>query len=778
MTSPLKVGIRHLVEFCCRCGDLGFEGGPTASALEGLRTHQKIQKRYSKKAIAEHRLKLEFEIEKTKIELGGRIDLLFDRESPPRVEEIKTIYSFMNSFSDRYDEPHWAQVKCYAAGYAIEQNLDRVVASLNYVNLFNNQEYRQTKSFEREDLEVFINAILLQYLNWHRLIEAQRQQTQISASSLEFPHEEFRPQQHFLASQVYRNIQRQGQLMVEAPTGSGKTISTLFPAVKAIGEDIIDQVVYLSAKTSGQNQAIAAVENMVDQGLEVSYLVIQAKAKACPCNSNEAEITADGKCSRCIGFFDRLAEAREALIKQKQLDSKTIQSAAAEYQLCPFELSLQMLPWVDIVIADLNYVFDPMVQLSYFKTDSKRKLLLIDELHNLVDRARGMYSAEISRLQIKQAAAQDNNADLVRALNSVNRALDKHLREQDKDHAVSDEVDLHFSKAIRRFSEKLNLDLFSDKKIGVETLEFAKAVYRYQAILNLYGDHHKTISIKPLRQRQVKLLCLNAFEYLREIYLLFDSVCGFSATLTPDNYFLQALGFEAPAQALRLESCFPAERLKVHSCSYVDTRYQQRESFIDQICATIHRCYQARPGNYLVFFSSYYFMQQVYERFLKHYQALPTMLQTRDANDEQRREFLKQFTAEENNLGFVIMGGIFAEGIDYQGESLIGAIVVGVGLPQASDEQKLIEQDFQRLGLNGFDHAYRFPGLTRVQQSAGRVIRSESDRGVIILLDRRFQHNAYRQHYPAHWQPQHCESIDQLEKSLVEFWASESGMIE
>ncbi|MDH5354329.1 MAG: ATP-dependent DNA helicase [Gammaproteobacteria bacterium] len=770
MTSPLKIGIRQLVEFCCRSGNLGFEGGPSASALEGLRTHQKIQKRYQKEAIAEHRLKLEFEIEETKIELGGRIDLLFDQESPPRVEEIKTIYSFMNSFTERYDEPHWAQVKCYAAGYAIEQNLDRVVASLNYVNLFNQQEYRQTKTFERNELEAFIHQILQQYLNWHRLIEAQRQQTMSSASSLEFPHQDFRPQQHYFASQVYRNIQRQGQLMVEAPTGSGKTISTLFPSVKAIGEDIIDQIVYLSAKTSGQNQAIAAVENMAEQGLEVSYLVIQAKAKACPCNNDDREIDSEGRCIRSIGFFDRLATARQALIQQRHLGVETLRRTADEYQLCPFELSLQMLPWVDIIIADLNYVFDPMVQLSYFKTDNQRKLLLIDELHNLVDRARSMYSAEISRRQIKLATEKNNNAEIVRALNGVNRALDKHLREQQLEQAVSDEINLPFTKAVRRFSEKLNLDIFGDKKISAETLEFAKAVYRYQTIHNLYGDHHKTISIKPLKHRQIKLLCLNAFEYLREIYPLFDSVCGFSATLTPDNYFLQALGFEAPAQTLRLESSFPQERLRVNTCSYVDTRYQQREAYIDQICATIHRCYQTRPGNYLVFFSSYYFMQQVYDRFLTRYRAVPTMQQSRDSSDGERRDFLNKFSAGEKTLGFVIMGGIFAEGIDYQGESLIGAIVVGVGLPQANNEQKLIEQDFQRLGLNGFDHAYRFPGLIRVQQSAGRVIRSENDRGIVILLDRRFQHNAYQQHYPAHWQPEHCETIDSLEQSLLEFW--------
>jgi len=771
MTRVLKLGIRQLAEFCCRSGDLGYEGGPGVKALEGLRTHQAIQKRYQKQASAEHRIKFEIELNNYQIELGGRIDLLFNKEMPPRIEEIKTIYSFMNSFSENFDEPHWAQAKCYAACYALENKLDSVVVSLNYVSLFNHQEHRQNKTLTTSELQIFLHQILRQYLEWNQLVEIQHDATLTSARNLEFPHENFRQQQHALAAHVYRNIQQQGQLMVEAPTGSGKTISTLFPSIKAIGEDLVDQIIFLSAKTSGQNQAITAIENMIEQGLQISYLVIQAKSKSCPCNDeNSTDINADGKCIRTLGFFDRLAVAREKLAKHRHLNPSNVREVADEFQLCPFELSLQMLPWVDIVIADLNYVFDPLVQLSYFKTDNKRKVLLIDELHNLVDRARGMYSAKLSRQQIKQALDSNNSAEVIQAINKVGRALDKELRTQSEDEAISDHTSASIAKAISRFSENLGLNLFNNKHVSAETLAFAKELFRYQNISQLYDKHHRTIDTKPVAQRQVKLMCLNAFEYLRDIYPLFNSVCGFSATLTPDHYFLQALGYAAEARSLRLDSCFPEERLQVNICSYVDTRYRQRDDYIDQICATIQRCFNARPGNYLVFFSSYLFMHKVFERFCQLYPSFDTMLKSRSADDDARGAFINEFKNHEQALGFAIMGGIFAEGIDYQGQTLIGAIVVGVGMPQANTEQQLIQQDFESIGLNGFDFAYQFPGLTRVQQSAGRVIRSETDCGVVILLDRRFQHSTYRAYYPTHWQPRLCQSIDALEESLAQFW--------
>ena len=774
MVDSLKLGIRQLAEFCCRSGDLGFDGGPGVKAQEGLRTHQAIQKRYRKQATAEYRIVTEIDIDEFRVELGGRIDLLFEHETPPRIEEIKTVYSFMNQFSESFEEAHWAQAKCYAACYALQSDDDQLGVSLNYVNLFNHQEHRQEQIFQRDELQAFLLAVLKQYIAWHKLIDSQHRVTLASARQLDFPHVDYRKQQRAFAAHIYRTIQQQKQLLVEAPTGSGKTISTLFPAVKAIGEELIDQIVYLSAKTSGQKQALEAIELMVERGLQISYLVIQAKSKCCACNEeNTPEINAEGKCLRTIGFFDRLDEARESLVKQRHLNPAVVRATADQYQLCPFELTLQMLPWVDVIIADFNYVFDPQVQLSYFKTDSKRKVLLIDEIHNLVDRARSMHSATLTRREIRQALKADKDPDVVKALGRVKRALDKHSNTQTDDEQVSDESPQALAKTIRRFSDDIGIRLFNNKHVSALTLEFSKSLFRYQCIHNLYHNHHRTIATRAVAQRRIKLLCLNALEYLKNIYPLFHSVCGFSATLSPYHYFLQALGFDEQTQVLRLDSSFPADRLSVNICSFADLRYRQRDDYIDLICDTIQRCYQNRQGNYLVFFSSYYFMDRVYSRFVQRFADIDTMLQAPSSDDNQRQTFLDQLFHRDNTLGFAIMGGIFAEGIDYRGDALIGAIVVGAGLPQANTEQQLIQQDFERLNLNGFDFAFRYPGLIRVQQSAGRVIRSESDRGVIILLDRRFAQSAYRQYYPPYWQPQHCQTLEQLDESLARFWANQ-----
>jgi Rad3-related DNA helicase len=782
MARSLKLGIRELVEFCCRAGDLGADSGPGVKALEGLQTHQKIQRRYNALAEAEVRVGLHARIDGFEIELGGRIDLLFARESPPRIEEIKTVYNHSTSHSGNdllsdtstqgADALHWAQLKCYGACFAAQHQLDEVNLSLNRVSLFSQQEQREATIYGRDALDDFLQQTLRAYLQWQSLVAKQRETTREQARALTFPFAEFRHQQRGFAGEVYRAIQNRQQLMVEAPTGSGKTISTLFPALKAIGEDQCDQIVYLSAKLSGQQQAVNAIELLQS---DVSYLVIQAKARSCPCNVDESEIDEDGRCRRCRGFFERLGAAREQLLRAGKLNVEQIQASAAEFGLCPFELGLQMLPWVDVVICDFNYVFDPLVQLSYFTTDQGRKLLLIDELHNLVERARDMYSASITRVQINAAQQADNSKAINGALKSMQLALDHAVRDQVEDESISTELSLELLRASQRFSEKLGFDIFSNKRVARETLDFSRSIFRFQCIAMLFSEHHRSLACKPLKRREMKLLCLNAFAFLRECYPRFHAVCGFSATLTPGAYFQQALGFTADSRSIVLESSFPARHLAVYIAGYIDTRYREREQHIDNICDAIAACYRTRRGNYLVFFSAYHFMQQVHERFHQRFAEINTLVQQRQAGEVAQQQFLQQFFGANNQLGFAIMGGRFAEGIDYQGDALIGAIIVGVGLPQPSTEQQLIQQDFDALQLDGFDYAFRFPGLIRVKQSAGRVIRSEQDRGVVVLLDRRFQQSGYARHLPLHWKPEQCRDTDTLEKSLLNFWENQDG---
>ncbi|MDJ0776752.1 MAG: ATP-dependent DNA helicase [Gammaproteobacteria bacterium] len=767
MAGELKLGVRELVEFCCRSGDLGYDNGPSVSALDGLRAHQEVQQRYADSASAEYAIAQRIQIDDSVINLGGRIDLVFADDLPPRIEEIKTVYA--HRAEDSPDSVHWAQLKCYGACYALARDLDEVVLSLNRVALFSRQERRQRQPWRRDDLVEFLRQTLRSYLRWYRLLEARRARRRELAQALEFPFADYRHQQRRFAAEVYRAIRAGRQLTVEAPTGAGKTVSTLFPAVKAIGEDLCDQIVYLSAKVSGQQQAVDTIELLHG---ELSYAVIQAKARACPCNENPAETDADGRCLRCLGFFDRLPAAREQLLQQGQLDVARVQATAARHQLCPFELTLQMLPWVDVIVCDFNYVFDPLVQLGYFREDSRRKVLLIDELHNLVDRARGMYSATLSRRQVRAAEDAHNSIRINRALAAMQRTLDRELRAQADDENVADDAPAAMLQACQVFAEKLGAEIFDDKRIAAATLEFSKAVFRFQHIGQLFGPHHRALSYRPAAIREVRLLCLNALDYLRACYPLFSAVCGFSATLSPPDYFQRALGLDDEAVVLQLEPPFPPRNLAVRIADYVDLRYRERERYIDTLCASIAATFHARPGNYLVFFSSYHFMQQVHEAFVLARPEIDTRLQQRDADETAQREFLEGFFDGERQLGFAIMGGRFAEGIDYRGDALIGAMIVGVGLPQAGLEQQLIQQDFDSLSLDGFDYAFRYPGLIRVLQSAGRVIRSERDRGVVVLFDRRFRQSGYARHLPAHWQIECCNAPESLEESLASFWQS------
>jgi DNA excision repair protein ERCC-2 len=779
LNSTLKIGIGELVEFCCRSGDLG-SSGPSASAQDGIRAHQKIQRRYKNEAIAEQAVRLKITLDEFDIELAGRIDLLFANEVPPRVQELKTVRQFsrqpINTSQDdlfsNNDNLHWAQVKCYAACYAIENNLAQVAVSLNYIDSKDLTEQEQTEILSCSALQQFLLEVLQRFVDWQRLVTQQKLMTLNSARQLAFPFDQFRAQQREFAAHVYRSIQQSCQLLVEAPTGSGKTISTLFPAVKAIGEDLCDQIIFLSAKTSGQNEARKAIDKMIDKGLLISYLVVKAKAKSCPCANNESEFNIEGQCQRTVGFYDRLPAARNALLEQRTLDSETVGSISDQFNLCPFELSLQMLPWVDIAICDFNYVFDPLVQLSYFRSDSKRKVLLIDEMHNLVDRARSMYSASMNRGQINTAAGVKNSPIVQRSIVSIGNELDKFGREQIDEESISDAVPEHLQRAVNQFCDHVMGEVFDNRPIAAEVVDLTRAMFRFQCISELFASHHKTIVKKPLAECEVKLSCLNAFENLQQIYPLFNTVCGFSATLTPAEYFLPALGLTTDVTSLRLASSFPVGYQQVCIGSFIDTRYRQRNAYIDAICDSIASCFLSRSGNYLVFFSSYQFMQKVHQRFSENYAQIATLIQQRNTNDDERARFLSEFFEKQNTLGFVILGGIFAEGIDYIGDALIGAIIVGVGLPQASSEQQLILRDFEAQQLNGFDYAYRFPGLTRVLQSAGRVIRSDTDQGVVVLLDRRFQQDENIQHLPPHWQVAHCQHLASLQETLESFWAN------
>ncbi|WP_237060271.1 ATP-dependent DNA helicase [Microbulbifer sediminum] len=820
-TPTLQVPVGELVAFSCRTGDLvgDSSGGPTAQ--EGIRAHQKLQKKRPKGSEAEYRLQVGLEIDGHSVVLGGRVDILHppaDLHTLVQLDEIKTTYLPPEQLPESVRQLHWAQLKIYGYCYLLQQQAEtgvpvtgqsRVALQMLWHNLKDRNTYPELQEFTWPELEGFSLTALRHYLQWHRDWQAHRARVQESARALPFPFPGYRPGQRELAVAAYRCLRDGGELVVEAPTGIGKTISTLFPAIKAVGEQQVDQLVYLTAKNSGRQVVRETAARLHEKGLQLSVLEIQARDKTCACSLGLCSRDADGICPRTRGFYDRLPEARNALLGQPLLTPDTVARVADRLQLCPFELSLQMLPWADLVVCDFNYVFDPLVHMHSLQDQSRRRALLVDESHNLIDRARSMYSARITRSDSRRAAAacKGSHPTLRRAIQGLVRSLDKWIAErreagthtaQSRDRnrnselwitpLVDNEADSvePYPAAVSRAAHKVMAvvnQLWERAQAPPEEIgEWLRALHRFVTIEQLLGQQHRCLTRAenpdaPWREQEVKLLCLNAAGYLQQTYRQFHAVLTFSATLRPAGYIYGQLGLQAESPYLALPSPFRSEQLGVYLCPYVDTRYQARERATDALVDMIARVYAGRPGNYLVFFPSYRFMQQVAARFGEQFPEIEVVQQSPGAGEQERAAFLEHFTGGRRSLGFAIMGGVFGEGVDYVGEQLVGTIVVGVGLPQVNAEQELLRRAAETgdVAGNGFDIAYRYPGLTRVLQTAGRVIRTESDRGVVILADYRFADPFYRSLYPGHWQLQTCDSGESLSRSLRDFWHAAPG---
>lgn len=778
MSAELKLSVKQLVDFSCRSGDLGYGSRQGPSALEGIRAHQKLQQQLRPEFDAEVSISTTIELEDYQLTLGGRVDLLKASEVPATIAEIKSCYGEPGKLAPEQTALHWAQLKLYGFCYLQQHPAPGIRLRMLWYDLLQNQCHEETTEFDYAQLQAFCHQAAANYLRWHQLISKLNRDGRHSAKNLEFPFANFRPGQRSMAAAAYRCLRDAGHVLCEAPTGIGKTVSALFPALRALGDDHIDKVVYLTAKTSGRQMARDTVSAMRDNGLQSSVLVIQAKSKACACLNGSYDLGPQGRCPMGLGFFDRLPAAREQLITGGDMSTGVIARVALQHQLCAFELSLQMLPWANVVICDYNYVFDPLVALGYFRDTSDRIALLVDEVHNLVDRARQMYSAQLIRSQGQLAAAncKTSNPQLARHIAGISRALERWQRSQDSAETITNTPPSTIDRALDRLLDHIARQSQDEPGPPPELGDWFKEIYRYRHIAELFGDHHRCISRSQqqgkFRDITVRLQCLNANDALGDSYKLFHGVLLFSATLRPMVFYRDALGLPATTSALSLPSPFTPGHQASLVCTGIDTRYQQRQQSIAPIVELIVQSYSARPGNYLVFFPSYQYLQQVANHLLERHPELALVCQQRNSSEQARSEFLQQFDGSQNTLGFAIMGGIYGEGVDYQGDSLIGAIVIGVGLPAMDTEQELIRRDFEHNHLDGFDFAYRYPGISRVLQAAGRVIRSESDRGVVVLVDQRFGQAAYRELLPEHWQLQLCGDVQKLDSALHSFWRS------
>jgi DNA excision repair protein ERCC-2 len=817
--------VRDLVAFVLRTGDLGggsHFAGPNR-ALEGTRVHQRVQK--SRPPGYEPEVSLTHSVDTPEFifQLKGRIDGVLVQDGALLIEEIKTVARLEGITADPL---HWAQARIYAHLYLQQHfarptvptpdahvaqisqsarfeslphptngadgplqpsspaeashcpaNFPPATIQLTYVELdsLNTVEFKET--FRSVDLAAFFDSVVAEYLDWMREQHRWMEQRDQSIAALAFPFP-YRRGQRAMAVAVYRNIKSRGRLFVEAPTGIGKTLSALFPAVKALGEGQIEKIFYLTAKTIGRNVAENSLAELRRAGLKLRAVSITARDKICFNNGQPCDVRA---CPYAIGYYDRIKAALRDSLQGEVFTRGEIEALARRHQVCPFELSLDLSVWADCVICDYNYALDPFVSLKrYFSGERCDFALLIDEAHNLVDRAREMFSAELLKEEILalKSAVSDELPACARVLNRFNARFLKFSREEDwqerNGHRVRKDLPEKLVPLLREFCEAAEAFLVLNQPSAFRQplLDFYFRALAFTRIAELFDDRYLTLYEKE--SGRLRLFCLDPSTLLRDALENLGSAVFFSATLRPIEYYRESLGGDENDPALDLESPFSPDALHILLHHRVPTRLRDRERGYDEIADSLAAMAGARRGNYLVYFPSYEYLRQVLERFRAKHPGFHTETQTTGMSESAREEFLNRFQSARDDtlIAFAVLGGVFGEGIDLVGERLIGVAIVGVGLPQVCVERDLIREHWQARGKSGFDFSYTYPGMNRVLQAAGRVIRSETDRGLVLLLDERFARHPYPLMFPPWWAPRPVKTPDQILESAANFWGA------
>ncbi len=774
-----KVSVRNLVEFLLREGNIDSRRGTRLAdreaMLAGGRIHRKIQGRMGSDYQAEVPLKKVISRGEYELVVEGRADGIIRGFGPVVIDEIKGVYREL----DTYEEPerlHLAQAKCYACMYAEEQGLEQIGVQLTYVHLETEQIRRFRETYSLRELSLWMQELTEEYGKWTDFSWEWQKQRDASVRELEFPFP-YREGQRELAVSVYRTINRKKRLFIQAPTGVGKTISVLFPAVKAMGEGLGEKLFYLTAKTVAAQAARDAFDVLTRQGLRIKRVYLTAKEKLCPMEVMDCNPLS---CPRACGHYDRINEAVFTFLQE--FDDGTREQLlfwAERFSVCPFEFALDVSSWTDAVVGDYNYAFSPTARLKRFFGEGVKGgyLFLIDEAHNLVERAREMFSAQLCKedfLEMKKRA-KPYSRRLVRELERCNKYLLVKKRSCEEYELQTDISEflldlLRLSGVIRQLLEEDAIP-----EIAEELRDFYFRIGQFLDVSERVDEHYVTYTWHGEDRRfYIRQFCIDPARNLRECLDKGNSAVFFSATLLPVNYYKELLSGETDDYGVYARSPFDAGKRSLLIGRDVSSRYTRRnEAEFARTAEYIRKIVNARQGNYLVFFPSYQYMQQVYEQFLMRKRAsVSCLLQTGNMNEEKREAFLDRFREKSKDtlVGFCVMGGIFSEGIDLKEDQLIGAIVVGTGLPMVCREREILRNYYDEKNGSGFEFAYLYPGMNKVQQAAGRVIRTEKDRGVIALLDERFLTRSYLGTFPVEWQDYQVCTLDTVEGFVRRFW--------
>lgn len=776
----IRISVRSLVEFILREGDIDnrVSGSMEKDAmLLGGKIHRKIQSRMGTNYTAEVPLKIQMPCDGFVLQIEGRADGVLKDDGKVLIDEIKGILRSL----EHLEAPvpvHLAQAKCYAYIYAVQNSLKCIDVQMTYCQMETEEIRRFCQKFEFQELQTWFQDLVTQYEKWAKFEIEWRNVRNDSIRQIEFPFP-YREGQRDLVVSVYRTILRKKKLFIQAPTGVGKTMATVFPAVRAVGEGLGEKIFYLTAKTITRTVAEQAFSLLKEKGLLYKTITLTAKEKICFCE--EAECNPDA-CPYAKGHFDRVNDAVFDLITHSgDWSREVLEEQAKKHMVCPFEMSLDVSNWADAVICDYNYAFDPQAHLKRFFSESGKGeyLFLIDEAHNLVERGREMYSASLYKedlLEVRKLVKAED-PKLAKRLSECNQQF-LELKRECEHYQILKSVS-HIALKLMNVLSKLEgyLEECKDAEKKKRVLDFYFAVRSFLNIHDIMDENYVIFSEMMEDGRfQIKLFCVNPAVNLQNYLEQGNSTIFFSATLLPVHYYKKLLSVEKDDYAVYAHSSFPQENKFLFIGTDVSTRYTRRgESTYQRFARYIAVMAEQKKGNYMAFFPSYRFLEEVHTCFLECVDhEVDSICQVSYMDEEQREEFLEEFEQEREKslVAFCVMGGIFSEGIDLTDDKLIGAVIAGTGLPQVCTEREILKQYFNAADMDGFDYAYLYPGMNKVLQSAGRVIRTESDRGVILLLDDRFRAMRYREVFPREWQQYQLGSVKNLEQEIRTFWES------
>lgn len=815
----VKISVRNFVEFMLRSGDIDNRKHVSSenAMVEGGRIHRMIQRRMGSEYEAEVFLKYEEETPKYKLIIDGRADGIITIQKPQltegfgslqtpdtvkpyvlqehvTIDEIKGTYREL----DRIKKPevvHLAQAKVYAYIYGTQKELDSICVRMTYCNMDTEEVKYFIEEYTLEELKTWFMELVEGYKKWAQFQIDWRERRQESIKNLQFPYN-YRKGQKELAAGVYRTIYHKRKLFLEAPTGVGKTLSTVFPAVKALGEELGERIFYLTAKTITRTVAEQCFELLRLKGLRFKTVVLTAKEKVCmngECECNPAS------CPYAKGHFDRINEAVFDLITKEDCFSReSIETYAEKHQVCPFEFALDASLFADGIIGDYNYLFDPHVHLKRFFAEGNQSkgIFLVDEAHNLVERGRDMYSAVLVKenfLELKKQV-KPYSVRMEKQLEKCNRELLLLKRETERVKQWS--TIESFVLALNRLSTTMTeyLENHDDSPVRDKVLEFYFEISHFLLMYDgISDDYVMYTQMGDEGEFFLKLFCVNPAKKLKACMEKGVSSILFSATLIPVQYYKKLLGGTKEDYEIYADSVFDTGKRALFIGNDVTSKYTRRnEEEYYRIASYVYNIVKERQGNYMVFFPSYSMMEKIHTIYEREFQSktdVRCLLQKESMSEEEREEFLNQFKESCNQskenlsqqieinveiegslLGFCVLGGIFSEGIDLTQDSLIGVIIVGTGLPLVCPEREILKNYFDDEDGSGFDYAYRYPGMNKVLQAAGRVIRTSEDVGIIALLDERFLQNSYTRLFPREWREYKIVTENIIGNHVEKFW--------